>query len=117
MKKIKILLIVLLLLLLNGCDSLLFGGSLVDFDIQNNIKIAISEYAEFDWSKVITVKYDNKIIDFSQVNVRRISGEIKVGETCKHEVSYQPNFTKYSATYLLTNVVPPVTNIFFISPP
>ena len=99
MKKIKILLIVLLLLLLNGCDSLLFGGSLVDFDIQNNIKIAISEYAEFDWSKVITVKYDNKIIDFSQVNVRRISGEIKVGETCKHEVSYQPNFTKYSATF------------------
>ena len=99
MKRIKYLLIITLLFILSGCEYLLLGDNLVDFEIENNIEIPIGEYNNFNWSKVITVKYDNKIIDFNNVNVKLISGEIKVGEMCKHEVSYQPKFKKYSATF------------------
>ena len=75
MKRIKYLLIITLLFILSGCEYFLIGNPLVDFEIENNIEIPIGEYNNFNWSKVITVKYDNKIIIYDiimtiKINVR-----------------------------------------------
>ena len=65
MRKIKYLLIITLIFLLSGCDVFLMD-SRVKFEIEDNIKISLSDYDTFDWSTVITVKYNNKIIDFEE---------------------------------------------------
>ena len=100
MRKIKYLLIITLIFLLSGCDVFLMD-SRVKFEIEDNIKISLSDYDTFDWSTVITVKYNNKIIDFENVAVELIDGEIAVGNLCEHEVSYIVGLAIFSERFFV----------------
>ena len=98
MKKIKYFIILVLLFLLTGCD-LLFEDFRVTFHIQDNIKIPISEYENFNWNKVITIKYNNKEVALPNENVKLISGTIAIGEMCKHEATLKTDYKVYSETF------------------
>lgn len=81
-----------------GCDFLQNNNS-IEFEIQNNITIAISQYDNYDWSKVIKIRQNGKILNFSNATVTLLDGQIKVGETCKHKVSYRQSVIETSEVF------------------
>ena len=98
MKIFKYIFILISIIFLSSCDILNQEDN-VEFEIKDNIEIAISDYRDFNWSKVIKIRYQGKIVDFSDVNVTLVSGEVKVGNTCTFKVTYKYNFKTYSEEF------------------
>lgn len=95
MRKVKMLLLFFAITFLFGCDFNL-NTDLIVFEIKDNITIPISQYENYNWGKVIKIRYQGKILNISDAKITLVSGEIKAGELCKHEISYQIGFSKAS---------------------
>ena len=106
MKKIKYLfLLILSVIILSGCDLLFskFADLGLEFEFENNIKIAVSDYENYNWNDVIKVKKYDQVIETNDITVKLVSGEIKPGEVCKHKVTYKDGLIPYSE-YFYVNI-------------
>ena len=98
MKKFKYIFIFISIIFLSGC-GILNQEDNVEIEIDNNIEISISDYYDFNWSKVIKIRYQGKIVDFTDADVKLISGDIEIGETCTFEVTYKYLFKTYKEQF------------------
>jgi hypothetical protein len=98
MKIFKYIFILFSIIFLSGC-GILNQEDNVEFEINDNIEMSISDYYDFNWSKVIKIRYQGKIVDFSDADVKLISGDIEIGETCTFEVTYKYLFKTYKEQF------------------